>query len=765
MPRRSQKDKDLLEGPPDKEAVYLLDAATDLEERLLTSWIKSQVGHDSTSIRISSSRRGKGGDEDRLAKALSAEHDSFLIPTRVVWMAPKRREGQRSVGWSDVFKPGDPRDPKGIRAYWIRYFRPSRVKLIAASGASAESVVSDYNSSDEIDGVAPFVTRRAWLVLDQAERRLRGNRYKIPRFVPEAILSRRDFVEEIEAIADSEDIGHLEARDRAERYLREIAATHSPYVIDVIANAIHALYRQGYGEIRYESEQVRRIAELGNSNPVVFLPSHRSNLDRLSLQFMLWENDLPPNHTAGGINLDFFPVGPLVRRTGVFFIRRSFRDNHLYKAVLAAYIDYLIEKRFPLEWYVEGGRSRSGKLRAPRYGMLNYVVDAQRRGKAEDIKLIPVSIAYDQIQDVPDYAREAQGEGKEKESLKWLVSAVRSLRQRYGNIYIRFGEPVSVAEATGDMDIGDEASLDLQKLTFEVMHRIGEVTPITPAAVVSIALLAARGQARSSEELAQACSSLQHFIAARRLPTTEDVDLSKPSSVEEILGWLGEHGNVSDHEAVGRRVYWLDDDQMIRISYYRNVVVHFFLYRAIAEMALTSMIDDGSRDAETLRERMLELRDLLKFEFFFAEKEEFIETCESDISLDVPDWESVLMTSGALGVLAKMGSAVAYWAILPILDGYQIVGDELEATTGTFDEKKFLKACLARARMYRIEDRLISGESANQVLFQSALKLASNRGLLDNGDDTVPAGRSAFANEMRQARRLAALGLEQDSAV
>jgi glycerol-3-phosphate O-acyltransferase len=228
------------------------------------------------------------------------------------------------------------------------------------------------------------------------------------------------------------------------------------------------------------------VAALGNANPVVFLPSHRSNLDRLSLQFMLWENDLPPNHTAGGINLNFFPIGPLLRRTGVFFIRRSFRDNELYKTVLRAYIDFLIEKRFPLEWYMEGGRSRSGKLGPPRFGLLNYVVDSLRRGKSEDIQLIPVSIAYDQIQDVPGYAREAQGRGKERESVGWLFRAIRSLRQRYGNIYIRFGEPVSVASVIGTIE-DDEGSVGLQKLGFEVMYRIGKVTPTTPIAVVSIA--------------------------------------------------------------------------------------------------------------------------------------------------------------------------------------------------------------------------------------------------------------------------------------
>ena len=757
MPRRSHEDLALLTGPEDARVVYLLDVATDLESRLLTKWIKSHVGDPIETIRIDSSRRGRGGDTELLAKVIRGENESFLIPARVLWMAPKKKSRRRSVGWSDAFKPGDPRDPRGIRAYWIRTFSRSRVKLIAAAGAGSFDLADDYAHSNEIDGVAPFVTRRAWRILDQAERRLRGNRYKIPRFVPAEILSRREFIETVNVIADDTDTDHKEALDKAEAYLHEIAATHSPYVIDLIAGAIRALYRQGYGEIKYQAAEVAKIAELGGSDPVVFLPSHRSNLDRLSLQFMLWENDLAPNHTAGGVNLDFFPIGPLLRRTGVFFIRRSFRDNHLYKAVLRSYIDFLVEKRFPLEWYLEGGRSRSGRLRPPRFGMLHYVVDAQRRGKSEDIKLIPVSIAYDQIQDVPDYAREAQGRGKEKESIGWLVRAVRSLRQRYGDIHIRFGDPVSVSSVIADIEPGEE-SLGLQKLSFEVMHRIGQVTPITPAAIVSIALLAARGSARTASELAVECKSLSKLIVARDLPTTDDVDLSDSEHVEDILAWLGEHGNVSSHEAVGRTVFWLDDDQMIRVSYYRNVVVHFFVGKAIAEMALTSMIEDGSRDVEVATDRMLELRDLLKFEFFFPEKEHFLADTTLEIGLDLPDWEDTLTSSGALGVIAKMDSTVAYWAVLPILDGYQIVGDELEALIAPFDEKKFLKACLARARMYRLEEKLISGESASQVLFQSALQLAANRGLIEDGPD-VTKRRSAFAAEIRRARQVASLGL------
>ena len=327
-----------------------------------------------------------------------------------------------------------------------------------------------------------------------------------------------------------------------------------------------------------------------------------------------------------------------------------------------------------------------------------------------------------------------------------------------GDIHIRFGEPVSARSMVGSSDLGDETSIGLQKLAFEVMYRIAHVTPITPTALISVALLAARGTARSSDQLAEAAARIVEFARARDLLTTEDADLRDPAWVATILDWLSEHDNVSSHEALGRRVFWLNEDQMIRISYYRNMVVHFFVNRALAEMAIGSVAEPGDERPEGVREALLAYRDLLKFEFFFPEKEQFLADVESDIAIDAPGWEHVLTTTGAAEVQAKLGSSLAYWAVLPILDAYQVVGDELEALKGRFEEKSFLKACLARARMYRIEERLISGESASQVLFKAALALAANRGPIHDTDG-VAMRRAAFATEVRNARALAAAGL------
>ncbi len=176
---------------------------------------------------------------------------------------------------------------------------------------------------------------------------------------------------------------------RTSRYVREIAATHSPWMIDVVTGGFRRLITKAYVELDYDHEELEALYRMGQRYPLVFLPTHKSHFDHQSLQFALYENGLPPNHTAGGINMNFFPVGPLIRRSGVFFIRREFKDNEAYKFVLRRYIDYLLQRRFPLEWYIEGARSRTGKLLPPKLGMLAYVVEGYQRGLRRRRRLHP----------------------------------------------------------------------------------------------------------------------------------------------------------------------------------------------------------------------------------------------------------------------------------------------------------------------------------------------------------------------------------------
>lgn len=754
------------DAPTEGPVVLVIDASSRLEAGILSGWAERHrpAGVSLDQIRLAPSRRRKPGQhtDPRLEARLRRGDNPFVLPVRVVWSQP-RAQGtasprRRKTSWLDVLKLSDPRDPDALRQRIIVERWPHRLTVLTGPGASADRLLADFAAAAELVGLTDFVTRRAWLALEKAERSLRGNRYKVPKFVHQEIWSKSAWRDGAVRYGVSRGLSEPTALARAHHYLEEMAANHSPFLIDLIANAIHWLYKQGYGAIIYDREQVADLNALGQEVPLAFLPSHRSNLDRLSLQFLKWENDLPPNHTAGGINMNFFPLGPLIRRTGVFFIRRSFKDNELYKFVLRSYLDYLVENRFPLEWYMEGGRSRSGKLLPPRFGILSYVVDSWRRNKAEDVMLIPISIAYDQIQDLGSYTSEATGGVKEKESLSWVLSAIRSLRRRYGNIHVRFGEPISVAKAMAgsapasasgtnpDGAADSEHDLDLAKLAFEVMYRIGQVTPITPAAVVSIALLQAAGAARTIEELAGTCAALDGFIEEHHLPTTEALCLEDPSEVRRVIDLLAEHGNVATFNGT-RPVYYLKPDQALRAAYYRNVVVHHFVPRGVVELAL-AMVGPGAvgKIEEDLWKAVDGIRDLLKFEFFFPEKDRLRAAIRSDLDRAAPGWTRMT----AQTILGRLEPPIAPWAIVPFMESYLVVADALaEASPDReFNEKEFISKAMKLGEEYRLMGR-VSADSVSIVAFRQALALAGNRGLLGPGS-TAANARAEFAEEVRR---------------
>jgi glycerol-3-phosphate O-acyltransferase len=807
---------------PGQRIVFLVEAASRVERRLVESWIADRRPADGGAYEVvqipcprrqPSARLGgrRRSSEPALEAALAAGGDPLMAPLRIVWQGPLRG-GSRESSFLGLLLTGDPRDPHWLRQAIVARREPDRCLLVAGEPASASNLRARWTTTCGFDqtetiGFAEFVRQKATLALERAERRVRGARYKVPRLVHEEILGRPSFRGGLNRIAqvrasESPDAGGSanggeggagptspgRSASSARRLaaltaeaasdLREIAATHSPLVIDLVNHAIRWLYTRGYDEkLVYDEAMMKRIAALEELHPVVFLPTHKSNLDHLVLQYALHEHGLPPNHTAGGINMNFFPVGQLVRRSGVFFIRRSFREDAVYKHVLAHYIDYLIEKRFPLEWYIEGGRSRSGKLLPPRFGLLANVVDAYRRGKSEDVLLVPVSIAYDQIQDVGSYVAEQRGGDKERESFAWFVRLIRQLRRRYGRIHLAFGEPVSLRQQLGEADpagsspeSGEEglqrsgARFDLEKLAFEVSVRINRVTPITPTSLATLALLGATGEALSVRETRASLASLLEAVKRRGLPTTADLShLESDSGVEATLEALVDSGVLTRFDEGIEPVYCIGDDQQLAAAYYRNTIVHFFVNRAIAELALLHAGETegvGEANAEVVPRfwaEVMRLRDLLKFEFFFPEKEAFREEIRQELSHTAERWEERLAAGElqAEELVRRSSPFSAHRALRPFLESYRVVADQLVRLDPAqpFDEKRFLANCIGVGRQYKLQKRIHAADSISKVLFQTALRLARNRELLLEGDGRCGPARLAFAQEIHDVLR------------
>lgn len=781
--------------PAGRRIVFLVESASRVERRLIDAWITANRPEESTPAAYEvvqipcPRRRGRSRwrrkpqtPEPALEAALATGGDPLLAPLRVVWLAPLRN-GSREASFLELLLTGDPRDPNWLRQAVVARREPDRCLLIAGEPAFASNLRARWTTTCGFDqtetiGFAEFVRQKATLALERAERRVRGARYKVPRLVHEEILGRPSFRGEIQRIAQKFATGARKSRAgdprrslaaltaQAAADLNEIAATHSPLVIDLVNHAIRWLYSRGYDEkLVYDETMMKRIAGLEEQLPIVFLPSHKSNLDHLVLQYALHEHGLPPNHTAGGINMNFFPVGQLVRRSGVFFIRRTFRKDPVYKHVLAHYIDYLIEKRFPLEWYIEGGRSRSGKLLPPRYGLLANVVDAYRRGKSEDVLLVPVSIAYDQIQDVGSYVAEQRGGDKERESFSWFLRFVRQLKQRSGRISIAFGEPVSLRQQLGDPGSPDAARstarFDLEKLAFEVSVRINRVTPITPTSLATLALLGATGEALSVRDTRASLESLLENVKLRGLPTTADLHhLDSDAGVAAVLDALVDNDVLTRFDEGIEPVYIIGDDQQLAAAYYRNTIVHHFVNRAIAELALLHAGEgEGGADAVVPRfwAEVMRLRDLLKFEFFFPEKEAFRDEIRQELEHTAERWEARL-ADGSLDpeeLVRRSRPFSAHRALRPFLESYRVVADQLVRLRPSqdFDEKRFLTLCIGVGRQYKLQKRIHAADSISKVLFQTALRLARNRELLAEGESGSIAARLAFANEIHDVLR------------
>ena len=263
--------------------LFLLDAANRLEERLLDEWIRDQCPPDARydSLSIPPSRRlGRRPRVDPgLESALASGDDPLLAPLRVIWSAHEV-DGRRAARPSDLLKLGDPRDPGWLRAQWVLHTAPERCQVIAGEPAPASELRERWRAACVTDtaqtlGLAEFVSRQAALALERAERRVRGARYKVPRFVHDDILARPAFRGGLHRMAREQDRSEASVTREASRALREIAATHSPFVIDLVVQFWRAMYTRGYGELRYSQSSFDGLRALAQRHPIVFLRTHK----------------------------------------------------------------------------------------------------------------------------------------------------------------------------------------------------------------------------------------------------------------------------------------------------------------------------------------------------------------------------------------------------------------------------------------------------------------------------------------------------------
>ena len=747
-------------------SVLLVQASTPAEVRLIRERIAAAGG--AAQPLISLGPPGSPG-ASLPAEALDRDDDTALVPVRVAWL-PEEHSGRRAARLADMLPGRDPYRPSERQQQRILARQPGRARVLvgepAAIGALRRRWAEDTGGEDP-DDFGAYVARRATLTLDWAEYRLRGPRYKTPSLVKEEILASRRFRAGLDRVRRGPDQDPPSLEEAGE-ILDELAAGWSRRLIDVLPTVGRLIFQRGFDpQIDYDESQVERLRAALARHPGIMLWSHRSNLDNLVLTAAMQEQGLPPAHVFGGINMAFGPMGALLRRAGVIFIRRSTGDDPLYKYVLREYVGYVLEKRFNLSWSIEGTRSRTGKMLPPRLGLLSYAADAYLQGRVDDISLLPVSITFDQLHEIAEYADYARGGTKKPEGFGWLYGFVKAQgAHHYGKIYVRFGEPVSLSSFLGPA--GGPVALDpaarrlaLQKTAFEVAWRINQGMPVTATAMITTILLAMHGTGLTFDEIRLALADGLSYLSSRGIPQTASAGaLSAAEPVRATLDALVAGGLVT-FVGDGREPVWLiDPEHQLAATFYRNSAVHFLLDTALCELAVLRARDDSTDPVGAFWAEIAWLRDLLKFEFYFREREEHRRQVRAEMERHDPAWESRLRSGpgAADALLTEMRPLVSQVIVRPFVEAYRLVADVLateDVSPGVdtlADDAEVTRRALGLGHQYVAQRRLRGSESVSVLLFQTALQLARNRGLFDPGEDLAKR-RAAFLTELRNLLR------------
>jgi glycerol-3-phosphate O-acyltransferase len=413
-----------------------------------------------------------------------------------------------------------------------------------------------------------------------------------------------------------------------------------------------------------------------------------------------------------------------------------------------------MEKRFPLTWSFEGTRSRLGKLMPPKYGLLKYVIEAAHASDARNLHIIPVTVSYDQVRDAEEYAREQAGVPKAPESLSWLIGYIRSLAKPMGKIYVDFGEPVVLPQAPAP-----DEKLALERIAFQVAVNANKVTPITLPALVSMTLLGTYPRALTEREVTREVEALYRWCLDRALRISPDFDQDYITNMQQQLQLMIDEGIVVRFEGGPETVYGIIEGKAPVASYYRNTIVHFFLNKAITELALIATAQTPSQgdEPETVFWQVVDdLRDLFKFEFFYPPSEVFREEIREELSRVNHQWHEELArgVSGARKLLLQMTPQVAHMTLQMFAEAYSVAADVMVARPDTLDDMQaFIDACMRYGRQAYLQRRVSSDASLGKLLFQNAWKSFSARKLTDESRPDFEAARQRQAAALSELVR------------
>ncbi len=403
------------------------------------------------------------------------------------------------------------------------------------------------------------------------------------------------------------------------KHLDQIASDLSPAVINFLNKSLTWIFNNIYDGLDVTEPGIQAVKEMARNGSVVYVPCHKSHFDYLILSYTLFQNWMSVPVIAAGINLSFFPLGTIFRKGGAFFMKRSFKDNPIYAHTFAAYVRTILQERIPLEFFIEGTRSRSGKLMLPKKGLLSMIIQGWESGVTRDVIFVPVYVGYDTVVEESSYISEMTGAPKEKESLWQLIKAGNVLKNRYGKVYVRFAQPISMndfmrgRQPYSRMDSNQKEKL-YDTVAQEIISSIYQQTVVTPFSLLSC-VLTSYDSAIEEHVLREGFHIFRDYLSFLGCNMSSSLS-DEQKAFDEAYSLLKTKHLVSIDEADGEEDASLlntEGEKRIHLEYYKNIILNFFVPASLISSVIIKYPD--GLDEKSFQAQVKNLADLLESEF------------------------------------------------------------------------------------------------------------------------------------------------------
>ena len=623
-----------------------------------------------------------------------------LVPLALFW---RKSGGQRSR-FLNVFygAPTRPSDTGKVLSFLWNY-RNLAVRVGEAIDLS--SFVAE-RGGEGFARVTKQVRRSLLIFLRREEKPVLGAALRPLDRIAEAVLADPEVVDAMAEADASRRRFAARAETRARRYLREIAANPSPTALAILDVVVAWMFRRLFA--RFEVTGLDGIVAAAKRSPLVLVPSHRSHFDYVILSWLFYESHLVPPLVAAGINLAFWPLGPIFRRGGAFFLRRSFEGNRLYSTVFRAYVQALIKDGVTQEFFIEGTRSRTGKTLQPRLGMLSMVLDAFANGVRRDVQIVPVGFTYERLVEEGSMTEERKGASKVAENLPALLKAGRVFRSNFGAVTVRFGEPMSLAGLVDLERYKKDPELrrrTIESLADELSRRINGLITAGRSSVSAAALLGSGSRALRETDFCTRVSEVVALLELLGVSCSQNLERNLAEGhPEAAVELLLQSGAVERRESSEGAILQLSEGARERLAYYRATISPALAWPATLALALTR-----HEQGEAVLAEASGWLDLLRLEFFPPDPAQRPAVFDK---LMAHFREQGWIEGGegdALVITPQGAPRIAFFAaqIRPLLDAYRallraVAEAELPADRGSL---------LGRAKVV-LEEELLLGDAA-----------------------------------------------------